>query len=154
VRAASLFDAAPVRAYRRSASLLFWGGVFGNALWRGLQQGSDAKGHRDDGWTHFATRHFAKGSSAMARPSRSFPGRLTLEQWLMRPLHARINLIWRAQCDLLGSFRYCADRRCRRARTCAGDDPEACRMRLWCRETARPKALRDEWSRLERLKSL
>jgi hypothetical protein len=85
---------------------------------------------------------------------RSFPGRLTLDEWLARPLLARIDLIWRAQCELMGSFRFCADKRCRRARTCAGDDPEACRQRLWCREKVHPKTLWQEWSRLDRLKSL
>jgi hypothetical protein len=86
--------------------------------------------------------------------TRSFPGRLTLEEWLVRPLRARIDLVWRAQCDLLGSFRFCADKRCRRQRTCCGDDPEACRQTLWCRKTVKPKTLRRQWSRLERLTSL
>lgn len=92
----------------------------------------------------------------MRRPAntRSFPGRLTLEQWLARPLSVRLNLIWRAQSDLMGSFRFCADKSCRRARTCCGDDPAACRQELWFRRKVKPKALRDEWSRLERLKSL
>jgi hypothetical protein len=85
---------------------------------------------------------------------RSFPGRLTLEEWLARPLRARIDLVWRAQCDLLGSFRVCADKRCRRERTCCGADPEACRHRLWCLTTVKPKTLRREWIRLERLTSL
>ena len=90
-----------------------------------------------------------------ARPQtkRSFPGQLTLEQWLAQPLRARIDLVWRAQCDLLGSFRFCADKSCQRARSCAGDDPEACRARLWCRAKVRPKTLWREWARLERLKS-
>jgi hypothetical protein len=86
--------------------------------------------------------------------TRSFPGRLTLEQWLKRPLRVRIDLVWRAQCDLLGSFRFCADKRCRRERTCCGDDPEACRQRLWCLKKVKHKTLRQEWTRLDRLKSL
>ena len=85
---------------------------------------------------------------------RSFPGRLTLEAWLKRPLRTRLDLIWRAQCDLVGSFRCCADKRCRRHRTCAGDDPEACLHRLWRRKTVTPKTLWREWARLDRLKSL
>ena len=85
---------------------------------------------------------------------RSFPGGLTLEEWLTRPFLARLHLIWRAQCDLLGSFRFCADTRCRRHRTCAGDDPEACRQRLWRLKKVMPKTLWHEWSRLEHLKSL
>ena len=85
---------------------------------------------------------------------RSFPGKLTLEAWLARPLRVRIDLIRRAQCDLLGSFRCCADKRCRRHRTCCGDDPQMCRDRLWRLTRVKPKTLRNEWSRLERLKSL
>jgi hypothetical protein len=88
------------------------------------------------------------------RPTRSFPGQLTLEEWLARPLRQRIDLVWRAQCDLLGSFRFCADKRCRRHRTCSGDDPEACRQGLWCLKRPKPKTLREEWSRLDGLKSL
>ena len=57
---------------------------------------------------------------------RSFPGRLTLEEWLMIPWRERTRLIWRAQADLLGSFRYCTDKRCRRRRLCVSDDPESC----------------------------
>jgi hypothetical protein len=85
---------------------------------------------------------------------RSFPGRLTLEEWLAIPYRERVDLIWRAQCDLLGSFRFCASKPCRRARTCCGDDPESRRRRLWPREKVRPKTLRDEWSRLDSLKAL
>jgi hypothetical protein len=97
-----------------------------------------------------------RGMTMKGRPqtSRSFPGRLTLEEWLERPLGERIDLIWRAQCDLVGSFRFCADKSCRRARTCAGDDPETCRQSLWCRKTVKPKALWQEWTRLDGLKSL
>ncbi len=29
--------------------------------------------------------------------------------------------------DLVGSFRFCAEKRCRRQRTCCGNDPMACR---------------------------
>ncbi len=61
---------------------------------------------------------------------RSFPGRLTLEEWFAMPWRSRIKLIWRAQADLLGSFRYCADKRCRRHRLCVSDDPEACWKRI------------------------
>jgi hypothetical protein len=93
---------------------------------------------------------------ARRRPvgTRSFPGRLTLEEWLARPLRVRTDLIRRAQCDLLGSFRFCARKPCRRQRTCCGDDPRACGDRLWRLKKVRPKTLRREWSRLERLKSL
>ena len=83
-----------------------------------------------------------------------FPGRLTLEQWLAVPWGKRIGLIWRAQCDLLGSFRFCADKRCRRQRSCSGADPYACREGLWRLSKAKPKTLRREWSRIERLNAL
>jgi hypothetical protein len=86
--------------------------------------------------------------------TRSFPGRLTLEEWLARPSRVRNDLVRRAQCDLLGSFRFCANKRCRRERTCCGDDPGACGWRLWCLKRVKPKTLRREWSRLEGLKSL
>jgi hypothetical protein len=90
----------------------------------------------------------------MHKDRRSFPGRLTLEEWLVLPFGARMDLVWRAQCDLVGSFRFCAEKRCRRQRTCCGDDPGACQQRLWRREKVRPKALRWEWSRLARLADL
>jgi hypothetical protein len=88
---------------------------------------------------------------------RSFPGRLTLEEWLAVPFRQRIALVRRAQCDLLGSFRFCAKKQCRRERTCHGDDPEACRQRRWPLKKAKPKTLRKaktlrkEWARLDGL---
>jgi len=85
---------------------------------------------------------------------RSFPGRLTLEEWLAVPFRKRIPLVWRGQCDLLGSFRFCANKRCRRERTCCGDDPQACRQRLWSLTKAKRKTLRKEWARLGSLSSL
>jgi hypothetical protein len=84
----------------------------------------------------------------------NFPGRLTLEQWRAVPFLMRIDLIRRAQCDLLGSFRSCANKRCQRARTCFGDDPLVCRERLWRLMKVKPKTLRREWSRIEDLKGL
>jgi hypothetical protein len=59
-----------------------------------------------------------------------------------------------AQCDLLGSFRFCAANPCRRARTCCGDDPEACRRQLRRLKKMMPKIVRNEWARLDRLKDL
>jgi len=85
---------------------------------------------------------------------RSFPGGLTLEEWQAVPFVERIDLIWRAQCDLLGSFRHCDNKRCRRRRTCSGDDTGACRERLWRRKTAKKKALVQEWVRLDALQAL
>lgn len=164
-RAASLFDAAP--GARLSAPRLpsfqgrrcrgfpwlgfdvFFGGMSKARVRRGIAGTKE----RIVAGLDLATR---REDQAMPRrrPTRSFPGRLTLEQWLERPLPARIDLIWRAQCDLLGSFRFCANKRCRRARTCRGADPEACSHGLWCRKAKKPKTLRQEWSRLVRLKSL
>ena len=85
---------------------------------------------------------------------RNFPGRLTLEEWLALPYLKRMGLIFRAQCDLLGSFRSCAEKPCRRARTCCSDDPLTCRQRLWRLNPAMPKTLRNEWARLDGLKEL
>ena len=91
---------------------------------------------------------------------RSFPGRLTVEQWLEIPWRSRIKLIWRAQADLLGSFRYCADKRCRRHRLCVSDDPEMCwkkiqRIRRGSRRTmVMPKTMYREWDRLNQLNHL
>ena len=82
---------------------------------------------------------------------RSFPGRLTLEEWLGVPWPQRADLILRAQCELLGSFRFCTGKRCRRARTCCGGDAFACRERLWRLMKPRPKTLRREWARLDDL---
>jgi hypothetical protein len=84
---------------------------------------------------------------------RSFPGRLTLEQWAAIPFRERIHLIWRAQCDLLGSYRYCANKCCKRQRTCSGD-ALACRQRLWRRNRVKPKPLRQELFRLDQLNAL
>jgi hypothetical protein len=85
---------------------------------------------------------------------RRFPGRLTREHWLRLPFGVRVPSIWRAQSDLLGSFRSCANKRCRRERACSGDDLEACRERLRRLKTVRPKTLRQEWARLDELSEL
>jgi len=88
-----------------------------------------------------------------AKGNRSFPGRLTLEQWWASPLRKRIDLIWRAQCDLLDSSRCCANKRCRRHRTCSGD-ARACWQGLSRRSRGKPKALWREWARLDGLQYL
>jgi hypothetical protein len=66
----------------------------------------------------------------------------------------RIALVRRAQCDLLGSFRSCANKQCRRVRTCSGDDPTACRERLWRARKVKPKTLRKRWSQIDGLSAL
>ena len=79
---------------------------------------------------------------------RIYPGRLTLEEWQTVPFLKRLELIKRAQCDLFGSFRFCTDKRCRRARTCCGDGPYECHERLWRLVKPKPKTLRREYGRL------
>ncbi len=76
-----------------------------------------------------------------------YPGRLTAQQWQALPLAKRRALARRAQCDLLGSFRHCRNKRCRRARTCCAD-PLACVTRLWSRKSKKSKRLRREYARL------
>jgi hypothetical protein len=48
-------------------------------------------------------------------PKRNYPGRLTREQWQALPRAKRHDLARRGQCDVLGSFRLCTNKRCRRA---------------------------------------
>ncbi len=90
---------------------------------------------------------------------RSFPGRRTLEEWLAIPYRARIPLVWRAQADLFGTFRFCADKRCRRHRMCCGrEDPEACRKKGWRGRRVGgkgvPKTIWKELARIQRLSEL
>jgi hypothetical protein len=80
-----------------------------------------------------------------------YPGRLTAEEWRALPRDKRSELAKRAQCDLLGSFRFCTSKMCRRARSCSGDDPNACVTKLWQRERKKPKTLRNEYARIARL---
>ena len=86
--------------------------------------------------------------------NRSFPGRLTLEEWLDLPSLGRRDMVCRAECELLGGARFCPDRMCRRNRTCCGDDSMACERRLWQLPEPRPKALRRQLGRLEKLRAL
>jgi hypothetical protein len=74
---------------------------------------------------------------------------MTVKDWLALSKDERNGLSRRAQCDLLGSFRHCADKNCRRARWCAGSDPRACMDRLWRLKRTRPKTLRKALGRLE-----
>ena len=83
-------------------------------------------------------------------PKRNYPGRLTHEQWLALPHNKRRDLAMRAQCDLMGSFRHCKHKLCRRARTCSGD-ANACLMKLWHLIKTKPKTLLSEYARLEEL---
>jgi hypothetical protein len=90
----------------------------------------------------------------MYKGRRSFPGRRTLEEWLAIPFRQRIPLVWRAPADLLGSFRSCPNKRCRRHRMCCSDQPEVCRKRVWRIKKVVPKTLRWEWARINNLANL
>ncbi len=78
---------------------------------------------------------------------RDYPGRLTREEWRALPRQKRQELATRAQCDLLGSFRFCTNKMCRRARSCSGE-PNACREKLWRLVKKKPKTLREECARI------
>ncbi len=58
---------------------------------------------------------------------RTYPGRLTREQWLKLSISQRRLLAARAESDLLGLWRACRKKPCRRAHTCHGD--ERCNLR-------------------------
>jgi hypothetical protein len=79
--------------------------------------------------------------------------RMRPRDWLALAKDKRKDLARRAQCDLLGSFRHCTDKRCRRARWCAGGDPWSCKDRLWQLrlklKKAAPKTLRYAIAKLE-----
>ena len=79
--------------------------------------------------------------------------RMQPRDWLALPKDKRNDLVRRTQCDLLGSFRFCTDKDCRRARWCAGSDPRACKERLWKLKFKlkgnAPKTLRNAIAKLE-----
>jgi hypothetical protein len=77
-----------------------------------------------------------------------YPGGLTHEQWRALPPDRRSDLVRRAQCDYLGSFRFCNNKACRRARSCASRDPSACVQRLWGLKKKKPKIWRAAYARL------
>ena len=86
--------------------------------------------------------------------NRSFPGRLTLEEWLELPSLGRRDMVRRAECDVLEGARLCADKMCRRHRTCSGDDSIMCERRLRRGRQTESKALLAELGRLEKLAAL
>jgi len=75
--------------------------------------------------------------------------RMKIHDWLALSKDERNDLVRRAQCDLLGSFRHCADKHCRRARWCASADPRACKDKLWRFQRTKPKTLRKAVAKLE-----
>ena len=60
-------------------------------------------------------------------PQAHYPGRRTREQWLALSIRERSQLAARAQSDLLGLWKTCSKKPCRRAHTCQGDSQ--CRLR-------------------------
>ena len=88
-----------------------------------------------------------KSQEEILRKHKKFPGGLTREQWRALPRERRFDLARRAQCDFLGSFRFCANKVCRRTRSCASQDPNACVQRLW-RLKKKPKIWRNEYARI------
>jgi hypothetical protein len=85
---------------------------------------------------------------------RSFPGRLTLEDWRALPGFARRDMIHRAECELLHCHALCAGKQCRRHRTCCADDAIECERSLWQRALPNPRPLRRELARLYSLARL
>jgi hypothetical protein len=58
---------------------------------------------------------------------RTYPGRRTREQWLKLAVSQRRLLAARAESDLLGLWRACGKKPCRRAHACLGD--QRCNLR-------------------------
>src|ERR1700733_8722421 len=58
---------------------------------------------------------------------RTYPGRLTFEQWLAHTVRQRCVLAARACADVLGLWSSCSKKPCRRAHACQGD--ERCLLR-------------------------
>ena len=76
---------------------------------------------------------------------------MTVKDWLALSKNERNDLVRRAQCDLYGSFRHCTDKRCQRARWCAGSDPWDCKIRLQKLKKPEPKTLRKAVAVLENI---
>jgi hypothetical protein len=97
-----------------------------------------------------------KGGAVKARrgTNRSFPGRMTLEEWLELPYLRRLDLKRRAECEQFGCHRLCARRECKRHRTCCNADADDCARRFWHLTKPKPKTLWRELSRLSRLVEL
>jgi hypothetical protein len=85
---------------------------------------------------------------------RSFPGRLTLEEWSALPHLGRRDMIHRAECELLHCHRLCASKVCHRHRACCADDALECERSLWQRALLHPRTLRRELARLYDLAKL
>jgi hypothetical protein len=103
---------------------------------------------------HPVVRRKEGAMKARRGTNRSFPGRMTLDEWLVLAYPRQLDLARRAQCELLNCHRLCANKQCKRHRTCCGDDAMACERRLWLLPKTRPKTLRRESARLEKLAML
>jgi hypothetical protein len=55
-------------------------------------------------------------------PQGHYPGRLTYQQWMARSIRERCLPAARAKSDLLGLWKSCSKKSCRRAHACQGDD--------------------------------
>jgi hypothetical protein len=92
--------------------------------------------------------HTGKRKERALPKHKAYPGGLTREQWRALPRDRRCDLVRRARCDFLGSFRFCSNKACRRARSCASQDPNACVQRLWRLVKKKPKIWRDAYARI------
>jgi hypothetical protein len=52
--------------------------------------------------------------------NKKYPGRRTFQQWKQLTYQERNAWVTQAKCDLLGFWKTCRKRRCRRDRTCRG----------------------------------
>jgi hypothetical protein len=66
----------------------------------------------------------------------TYPGRLTREEWLQRSVRERALLAARAGADLLGLWKSCSKKPCRRAHACQGD--ESCKSRPYAADFKNP----------------
>jgi len=82
-------------------------------------------------------------------PKNNYPGSLTRGEWRALPKEQRHLLVRQAQCNLLGSFRHCRNKLCKRSRACSSKNPDDCLERLWRLVKKKPKTLRNARARLE-----
>src|ERR1700728_3966744 len=83
--------------------------------------------------------------------NRSFPGRMTLDEWLELPYLRRLDLKHRAECERFGCHRLCARKQCKRHRTCCAADAQDCARRFWHLTKPKPKTL---WRELTRISEI
>ena len=74
---------------------------------------------------------------------RTYPGRLTREEWLSLSDGQRCRLAARADADLLETWRSCSKKPCRRAHACLGD--ERCRIRPFLADFRNPNFGRPDY---------